>query len=70
MVGDEESGFLIAERDVDALAARLELVAANRDRAAAMGAAGRRTFLSRFTVSHYLARLRHVLSLTLSSHGE
>jgi glycosyltransferase involved in cell wall biosynthesis len=50
VVDDGETGFLVRPRDTHALAERLEILARDPDRRAAMGAAGRARVLERYAV--------------------
>ena len=50
VVEEGETGFLVRPRDTHALAERLEILARNPERRAAMGAAGRERTLSRYAV--------------------
>ena len=50
VVDEGETGFLVRPRDTHALAERLEILARNPERRAAMGAAGRERTLTRYAV--------------------
>ncbi len=57
VVRDGENGFIVPSRDVDALARRLDELLADRDRAAAMGAAGPARVGSEWAVETMVDRL-------------
>jgi glycosyltransferase involved in cell wall biosynthesis len=55
VVDEGETGFLVRPRDTHALAERLEILARDPDRRAAMGAAGRERTLERYAVDRLVA---------------
>lgn len=57
---DGETGFLVEPRDVDGLAARLDLLLNDRELAARLGAQGRRVAQERFTLTHHVDRLEQI----------
>jgi glycosyltransferase involved in cell wall biosynthesis len=60
MVEDGITGFLVAPRDAEALAARLADLATNAGLSARMGAAGRQRFEEQFTLPRHIERMRDV----------
>lgn len=61
IVDDGESGFLVEPRDADALANRIELLAANPDLRHRMGCAGRAKFEREYVYSIHAGRMRRAL---------
>jgi colanic acid/amylovoran biosynthesis glycosyltransferase len=55
------TGFLVAERDTDAMAGRILHLLDHPAQAEQMGAAGRERVLARFQAEHQIERLRAVL---------
>lgn len=60
-VDDDVTGLLVDEHDVDGMAAAIATLLDDPERAAAMGAAGRRRVLERFTLDHARDRLRAIM---------
>jgi phosphatidylinositol alpha-1,6-mannosyltransferase len=56
VIRDGETGFLVDQSDRDALSGALVRVLEDRDLAARMGAAGRRSVLEGFTFDHFVRR--------------
>ena len=61
---DGVNGFAVPERDVPALAEKIELLARNPDLAQRMGAAGREIVRERFAPENFIAALRTLLAQT------
>lgn len=61
MVSDGETGFVVDTADERAMADRVARLALDRDLRAALGAAGRRRALERFSLERHLERMEHVL---------
>jgi glycosyltransferase involved in cell wall biosynthesis len=55
IVGDGETGYLVAPGSPESLAARIVELLSNRDRAIAMGARGRALIEERFSLDHMIA---------------
>lgn len=60
VVRDGENGFIVPSRDIDALSTRLDQLLADRDLAAAMGAAGPARVGSEWAVETMVDRLDHM----------
>jgi len=60
-VEDGMTGLLVDEHDVEGMAAAMATLLDNRERAAAMGAAGRRRVLDHYTLDHARDRLRAIM---------
>jgi len=67
VVRDGTNGFIVPSRDVDAFAARLESLLADRGRARALGRAGRERVGSRWTVETMVERLDRIYQRLASS---
>ena len=67
IVIDGETGCLVDQDDVPALARRLAWLLADRDACARLGAAGRRRFLAEFTHESFAQRLLALVDATLPS---
>jgi glycosyltransferase involved in cell wall biosynthesis len=63
IVVDGETGFLVAPKDAQSIAERLQRLISDSDLRAAMGAAGRRRYEDRFTVDKFRNRMEEALSL-------
>ena len=62
-VVDGVTGLLVEEHEVDAMAAAMSALLDDPERAAAMGAAGRRRVLEHYTLDHARDRLRAIMGL-------
>lgn len=60
IVGDEESGLLVPEKDVDALVAALERLLGNSDRWAEMGEEGRRRIVDNHSIPAVVEGLKSI----------
>ncbi len=58
-----ESGALVDEHDLDAMARELDRLLADPDMAAAYGAAARQRLLEKFTLNHAIDKLQHAMGL-------
>jgi colanic acid/amylovoran biosynthesis glycosyltransferase len=67
---DGGTGILVDEHDVDGIAAAIAALLSDPVRARAMGAAGRRRVLSRYTHLHTRDRLRSILGLGPAIEGD
>ncbi|SIQ00640.1 Glycosyltransferase involved in cell wall bisynthesis [Rhizobium sp. RU35A] len=61
VVSDRQDGFVIDPSDVPALAAAMETLVGDRQRAAAMGQAGKQKLQSRYLNAHFRANLEQLL---------
>jgi glycosyltransferase involved in cell wall biosynthesis len=66
-IEDGKSGYLVQERDVDALAARIKELLGNLDRCRAMGAEGRRAVETRFSLAACAQETERVYSEVLAN---
>jgi glycosyltransferase involved in cell wall biosynthesis len=67
IIVDGTTGFLVAERDVGALADRLLSLLRNADLRRKMGEAGRRRVEEKFDISKQAERLEEIYSETIAS---
>ena len=63
IVVDGETGFLVAPKDAQSIAERLQRLISDSDLRAVMGAAGRRRYEERFTLEKFRNRMEEALSL-------
>jgi glycosyltransferase involved in cell wall biosynthesis len=61
VVVDEDTGLLVREGEVEAMAAAMARLAADRDLAARLGTAGKKRTASHFTVRHHLEQVNALL---------
>lgn len=66
---DSETGFLVDEHDVNGMAVRMMELVENRERAAAMGKAGRQRIESHFRLKHQIDKLHGILQLAAEEVG-
>src|SRR3954454_4186611 len=66
IVEHETTGLLVTPGDIDALGAAMARLAAGRESAARMGAAGRERFLGRWTIEHFRKGLGDFYSRALN----
>ena len=66
MVVDDETGFLVKQQDVQALASKLELLIENVEARQKLGVAGRKKYEKEFTLERFESRLIEILEQVAS----
>ena len=65
IVDDGVTGFLVNQRDIEALAEKLELLIRNKELREDMGKNGRMRYLHYFTLNHFESNLTNILNKCL-----